>query len=161
MWNVYQTIYSAQAWVQISPASFSSDLRKAVFPLELSSLQSVAPRSLLPCSQDSSLDARSLENLRNGNQKLSRGCCLPSDWLLRCQKLGPTTPSHGRPRPTSPGEAPQQTRGQPGLPPCARLTATNKWPLQRYPITGWKVSRAKGNTTQGHTWYVIHHVKTQ
>lgn len=49
--------------VQISPASFSSDLREVVFPLELSSLQSAAPRSLRPCSQDSSLGARSLENL--------------------------------------------------------------------------------------------------
>lgn len=83
MLNVYQTIYSARAWVQISPASFSSDLREAVFPLELSSLQSVAPRSLRPRSQDSSLDARSLENLGNGNQRLSRGCWPLSEWLLR------------------------------------------------------------------------------
>lgn len=55
-------------WVQISPASFSSDLREAVFPLELSSLQSAAPRSLRPCSQDSSLDVRSLENLGKETQ---------------------------------------------------------------------------------------------
>lgn len=38
-----RTIYSAWAWAQISPASFSSDLRDAAFPLALSSLQSVAP----------------------------------------------------------------------------------------------------------------------
>lgn len=51
--------------LQISPASFSSDLREDVFPLELSSLQSAVPRSLRPQPQGSSLDARSLENLRN------------------------------------------------------------------------------------------------
>lgn len=49
--------------LQISPASFSSDLREDVFPLELSSLQSAVPRSLRPQPQGSSLDARSLENL--------------------------------------------------------------------------------------------------
>lgn len=58
-----RTIYSAGAQVQISPASFSSDFRDADFPLELSSRQSMAPRSLRPHSQDSSLEARSLENL--------------------------------------------------------------------------------------------------
>lgn len=58
-----RTIYSAWAWAQISPASFSSDLRDAAFPLALSSLQSVAPRSLRPRSQDSSLEVRSRENL--------------------------------------------------------------------------------------------------
>lgn len=73
MSNMYRTIYSAWVWVQISPASFSSDLRDAVFPLVLSSLQSVAPRSLRPRSQDSSLEARSLENLGNRNQRLSKG----------------------------------------------------------------------------------------
>lgn len=69
-----QTIYSAWAWAQISPASFSSDLRDdAAFPLALSSLQSVAPRSLRPRSQDSSLEVRSRENLGKGNQRLIEG----------------------------------------------------------------------------------------
>ena len=68
-----RTIYSAWAWAQISPASCSSDLRDAAFPLALSSLQSVAPRSLRPRSQDSSLEVRSRENLGKGNQRLIEG----------------------------------------------------------------------------------------
>lgn len=107
---------------QISPASFSSDLLEAVFPPELSGLQSGGPRSLRPCSQDSSLDARSLENLGNGNRRLSGGWDLPSGCSSRTDNLDPRFWVREGQDPPHLGR-PLEPRGQPDLPSHAQPIA--------------------------------------
>lgn len=62
----YQTIYSATQiiWVQISPASLSSDLLERDLPFVLSCRLSEELFSFLSLSRDFSLEDRSLEDLK-------------------------------------------------------------------------------------------------
>lgn len=150
MSNADRTIYSAWAWAQISPASFSSDLRDAAFPLALSSLQSVAPRSLRPRSQDSSLEVRSRENLGKGNQRLIEGW--PS--LLGAPQARTPWTLHAR-------EGKTRTAGRAKQEPHREGRAANtEWRFQRALVTG--TAFPKMQTVQRKMQHeLIHHVKAQ